>query len=46
MPAQDPAAVVGTEVIHAWDAGGAQSAEALAAWVGARLAAHDAPLAA
>jgi thimet oligopeptidase len=46
MPAQDPAAVVGTEVIHAWDAGGAQSAEALAAWVGARLAAHDAALAA
>ncbi|HUA91186.1 MAG TPA: M3 family metallopeptidase [Terracidiphilus sp.] len=31
--------------IHAWDDGGAASAEALAAWVGARLAAHQAALA-
>ena len=45
MPAEDPA-VAATEVLHAWDAGGAQSAEALAAWVGARLAAHEAALAA
>ncbi len=27
--------------LHAWDAGGASSAEALAAWVSARLAAHE-----
>jgi thimet oligopeptidase len=46
MPAQEPAAVAATEVLHAWDAGGEQSAEALAAWVGARLAAHEAALAA
>ena len=47
MPAEDPAAAVAAiEVVHAWDAGGAQSAEALAAWVGARLAAHEAALAA
>jgi thimet oligopeptidase len=46
MPAQEPAAVAATEVLHAWDAGGAQSAEALASWVGARLAAHEAALAA
>jgi thimet oligopeptidase len=32
--------------LHAWEAGGAESAEALAAWVGARLAAHEAALAA
>ncbi len=46
MPAQEPAAVAATEVLHAWDAGGAKSAEALAAWVGARLATHEAALAA
>jgi thimet oligopeptidase len=46
MPAQEPAAVAATEVLHAWVAGGAQSAEALASWVGARLAAHEAALAA
>ena len=45
MPAQEPAAVAATEDLRAWDAGGAQSAEALAAWVGARLAAHEAALA-
>ena len=45
MPVETiPAAV--TEDLHAWEAGGAQSAEALAAWVGARLAAHQAALAA
>ncbi|MGA3069188.1 MAG: M3 family metallopeptidase [Terracidiphilus sp.] len=46
MPAQDPAPVAAVEVVRAWDAGGAQSAEALSAWVGARLAAHEAALAA
>ena len=30
---------------HVWEAGGATSAEALAAWVGARLKAHEAALA-
>src|SRR5580658_8384217 len=34
------------EDLHAWEAGGAASPEALAAWVGARLAAHEAALAA
>jgi thimet oligopeptidase len=34
------------EDLHAWEAGGAESAAALAAWVGARLAAHEAALAA
>jgi thimet oligopeptidase len=32
--------------LHVWEAGGAASAEALTAWVGARLAAHEAELAA
>jgi thimet oligopeptidase len=31
---------------HSWDAGGAASSEALATWVGERLAAHEASLAA
>ncbi len=31
--------------LHAWEAGGAASAEALTAWVNARLAAHEAALA-
>jgi hypothetical protein len=35
-----------TEDLHAWEAAGADSAEALSAWVGARLAAHEAALAA
>lgn len=43
----DPiAAVQVCEDLHAWEAGGAQSADALAAWVSARLAAHEAALAA
>ena len=46
MPNQNPAAPAATEELHAWEAGGAASAEALAAWVGARLAAHEAALAA
>ncbi|HTB96240.1 MAG TPA: M3 family metallopeptidase [Terracidiphilus sp.] len=32
--------------LHAWESGGAHSPQALAAWVDARLAAHDAALAA
>ena len=32
--------------LHAWEAGGVASADALTAWVGARLAAHQAALAA
>jgi thimet oligopeptidase len=40
-----PAAQVTNEV-HAWEAGGAASPEALTAWVSARLAAHEAALAA
>jgi thimet oligopeptidase len=32
--------------LHVWEAGGAASAAALSAWVGARLAAHEAALAA
>src|ERR1039458_7575931 len=46
MPAEISAHTVADKDLHAWDAGGAQSAEALAAWVGGRLAAHEAALAA
>jgi thimet oligopeptidase len=46
MPAQNPATVAAPEDLHAWEAGGAASAEALTAWVSARLAAHEATLAA
>jgi len=46
MPAENPSAVAATEALHAWDAGGAESAEALSAWVSARLAAHESALAA
>ncbi|HUN85925.1 MAG TPA: M3 family metallopeptidase [Terracidiphilus sp.] len=35
-----------TEELHAWEAGGGTSADALTAWVEARLAAHEAALAA
>jgi thimet oligopeptidase len=45
MPAETVASVTLTEDLHAWEAGGAASAEALAAWVGARLAAHESALA-
>lgn len=41
----NPAAAV-TSDLHAWDSGAAASAEALTAWVSARLAAHEAALAA
>lgn len=34
-----------TDSLHAWEAGGAASAESLSAWVAARLAAHEAALA-
>jgi len=46
MPAESPASLVATEDIHTWEAGGATSADALKAWVGARLSAHQAALAA
>ncbi|MGA2889258.1 MAG: M3 family metallopeptidase [Terracidiphilus sp.] len=46
MPAETQTAVAATENLHAWEADGAQSAEALSAWVGARLAAHQSALAA
>ena len=46
MPADAVAAVAVSEDLHAWEAGGAASAEALAAWVSARLAGHEAALAA
>jgi thimet oligopeptidase len=46
MPTENPVPAAPTDVVHAWEAGGAASAEALAAWVSARLAAHEAALAA
>jgi thimet oligopeptidase len=46
MPAETIAAAQVTEDLHAWEAGGVKSAEALTAWVSARLAAHEAALAA
>jgi thimet oligopeptidase len=44
--ATETAVVPATLDLHVWEAGGAASAEALAAWVSARLAAHEAELAA
>jgi len=46
MSGETPASAVVTEDIHVWEAGGADSAEALTAWVAARLAAHETALAA
>ncbi|MGA2672265.1 MAG: M3 family metallopeptidase [Terracidiphilus sp.] len=46
MPTENPAVVAASEDLHAWEAGGSASAEELTAWVGARLAAHEAALAA
>ena len=46
MPVETVAAAQVTNDVHAWEAGGASSPEALAAWVSARLAAHEAALAA
>jgi thimet oligopeptidase len=46
MPADTLAAAQITNDIHAWEAGGATSPDALSAWVSARLAAHEAAIAA
>src|SRR6204780_3373963 len=46
MSDPNPAASAQIDSIHVWEAGGAASAEALTAWVSARLAAHEAALAA
>ena len=46
MAANSPSATQVTNDVHVWEAGGAASPEALSAWVGARLAAHEAALAA
>ena len=46
MPMQESAVSIATENLHAWESGGAASAEALATWVSARLAAHEAALSA
>ena len=45
MPAEAVVSTQVTEELHAWEAGGAASAEALAAWVRGRLEAHQAALA-
>jgi thimet oligopeptidase len=44
--ALETAGLTGNKEIHIWEAGGADSAEALEKWVGERLAAHEAALAA
>ncbi len=46
MPTETTAPDAIIEDLHAWESGGATSAEALSAWVSARLAAHEAALAA
>jgi len=46
MQSENNVRVAASQDLHAWEAGGADSAEALAAWVGARLKAHEAALAA
>jgi thimet oligopeptidase len=47
MPVESVAAAVAVvRDLHVWEGGGAASPEALAAWVSARLAAHEAALAA
>src|ERR1035437_5896988 len=46
MPVDPIAAVCVCEDLHAWEAGGAQSADALAAWGSTRVGAHEAALAA
>ena len=45
MAADSPSATQVTKDVHVWEAGGATSPDALSAWVGARLAAHEAALA-
>ena len=42
----ETSAAAATQDLHVWEAGGATSAEALTAWVSARLAAHESALAA
>ena len=44
MSPESPASTDPIDAIHAWEAGGTTSAEALSAWVSARLAAHEAAL--
>ena len=46
MPAETVAATQVSKEVYSWEAGGATSPEALTAWVGARLAGHEAALAA
>ena len=46
MPHLNPTPAAQPEVLHAWEAAEVLSAESLSAWVGARLAAHEAALAA
>ena len=45
MATEATAGVTASKSLHAWEAGGAASAEALIAWVSARLAAHESSLA-
>jgi thimet oligopeptidase len=45
MATETAAGVTENKSLHAWEAGGAASAEALTAWVSARLIAHEASLA-
>jgi thimet oligopeptidase len=44
MSIENVATVISSEELHAWESGGAKSAVALTAWVGARLKAHEAAL--
>jgi len=44
MTHETSAVVAAPEAVHAWEVGGADSAEALKAWVSARLTAHEAAL--
>jgi len=46
MQQKESAPVSASQELHAWEAGGAASAEALTAWVSARMEAHEASLAA
>jgi thimet oligopeptidase len=46
MATENATALIAAEDLHCWEAGGADSAAALSAWVGERLAAHEAALAA
>ena len=46
MPPETTATAADLNAVHAWEAGGAASADALSAWVSARLTAHESALAA